>query len=187
MRSRSDSRSARRYARALFELCTPSDFEPREAALSQITEDLRSHAQLRAALDNPATPMTQREAAIREYAKLIRPDDALFGNFLAVLLANKRLNPNNIQEISGLFSGMVDRFKKIFALDITTAMAISDAERGSLQERIRARIPQGYASWVAVDWHEDKALIGGIQVRAGDKVLDGSVKGALERIERALL
>jgi F-type H+-transporting ATPase subunit delta len=85
-----------------------------------------------------------------------------------------------------LFSQLVEQFMKVLSLEVTSAFALSDEEKRTLQSDIQKLVPAQYASLVSIAWHEDKNLIGGMIVKSGDRVLDGSLSGALERVGRAV-
>ena len=175
---------AKRYARALFELCQPQDFEPRRNALLHLAKDLEQNRELREALKNPAIPPAQRESVVRDLVQQAKPGDAILANFLATLLSNDRLSALNAT--IRIFSDMIEQFMRLLALEITSAQSLSDDQRRALQSDIQKRVPQEYASMVSVEWKENRDLIGGMVIKAGDKVLDGSLAGSLDRVTRNL-
>ena len=180
----SHGKIAKKYARALFELCQPADFEPRRNALKRIAEDLEAYPEFTSALANPRIPPARREEMVRDLCNLARPGDQVFANFIATMLVNDRIGA--LGSTITLFSQIVEQFMKVLSLEVTSAFALSDEEKRTLQSDIQKLVPAQYASLVSIAWHEDKNLIGGMIVKSGDRVLDGSLSGALERVGRAV-
>ena len=187
--STNDEKVARRYARALFELCAPfnsggHDLASTRAALDTFARSWGLHTNFREAVLNPAIQLSQRLAAVQEHAKLIASTDPIFANFLVVLLENGRLGM--ISAISREFSLMVEAFQRVLALDITSALPLSEGEKNQIQSDIQAKVPSQFASMVSINWLVDAEILGGLRIKIGDKLLDSSIRGSLDRIERDL-
>jgi F-type H+-transporting ATPase subunit delta len=101
-------------------------------------------------------------------------------NLVRVLAQNKRLIV--LPDIARLFAQMKTAYDGLRHVEITSAFAVSDADRNALAERLKAH----FGSDVELTVAEDPYLIGGIKVRAGDIVIDGSVRGRLERLSNDL-
>jgi F-type H+-transporting ATPase subunit delta len=149
------------------------------AALSAFAGAWKKSEDLRETMANPAIPLDQRVSIIRDIAKSFSSTADLSG-FLALLVENSRIAA--LPEIATAFSGLVDQAKHLLALEIRSAFPLDDTEKNS----ILARVQQDFGSLAAVSWHVDPSLIGGITVKSGDKLLDGSVRGSLERVRTLL-
>lgn len=149
--------------------------------MQSLADTWEKNSELRSALTNPAFNIEQRIDAAKQIALNIRPGDEKFSNFVCLLCESSRLN--NLPLISDAFSGIVAELKKILALEVTSAFEISAAERESFTDRIQKE----FGSLASVKWHLDPEIIGGLRVRAGDRLLDNSIKGALNRLENTLL
>ncbi len=182
--AKSVGRIAKRYSRALFELCKPDELEGRRDALSQLVQIAQEHKQLREAMANPAVSPSARAAVAKDVAQLVRPGDAVFANFLATMLVNGRLSA--LEATLASFSQMIAEFMKALGLKITTAFPLSEAERQRLETDVRNQVPKEYASLVSMEWAENSDLLGGMVIQAGDSVLDGSLSGSLERVARGV-
>jgi F-type H+-transporting ATPase subunit b len=66
---------------------------------------------------------------------------------------------------------------------VTSAIPLTDAEKSILREELRTLIGKD----VGVSFKVDPKVLGGLIVRAGDRVIDGSVVGQLERLEESLV
>lgn len=176
-----DTKISKRYARALLELCQASELEAMRDSLTQLSEALVAAPGALNALANPAYPMAERAAAIRSIAEKVRPGDPRFANFAQIVLEAGRLGA--LREIGRIFADMVDQLKKRLALEITSAHAIPSGEQQEMQQMIEKE----FGSLASVQWSVDSKLIGGLRVRAGDKLLDSSIQGALESLEERLI
>lgn len=179
---RKQSRSiARKYASALFELYQLPQLDALKSSLFEAVRLWEDNSALRESLLNPALPLEERSQALRSLAQLIRPEDTNFSNFLVLLLRNKRLP--ELRLIADALSGIIDEVKRVLALRISSAFEIPLAEK----DLIKSRIESEYGSMASIEWAVDPALIGGMIIKSGDKLLDGSLKGALDRLRVELL
>jgi F-type H+-transporting ATPase subunit delta len=101
-------------------------------------------------------------------------------NLVRLLAANKRLVV--LPDVARLFAQMKTVFDGLRHIEITSAYPVDDAARDELAERLKAH----FGADVDLSVAEDSDLIGGIKVRAGDIVIDGSVRGKLERLSNDL-
>ena len=67
-------------------------------------------------------------------------------------------------------------------LKVTSAIPLKDAEKDIIREELTARVGED----ITVTFDVNPEVLGGLIVRAGDRVIDGSVVGQLERLERSL-
>jgi F-type H+-transporting ATPase subunit delta len=100
-------------------------------------------------------------------------------NFIKILAENKRLPV--LPEISALF----DRFKaeqqKSVDVEITSAFKLTKEQQTKLAQALGAKLDRE----VNITSSEDKSLIGGLVVRTDDLVIDGSVRGKLQKLAEA--
>lgn len=101
-------------------------------------------------------------------------------NLVRLLAANKRLVV--LPDIARLFAQMKTIYDGLRHIEITSAYPVSDAERDELATRLKGH----FGADVDLSVADDPNLIGGIKVRAGDIVIDGSVRGKLERLSNDL-
>ncbi len=172
---------ARRYAKALFELCQPADMDSTRAALVAFGEVWVKSVELRGAMLNPALPLAERERAISSIAEQFRAGDSHLRNLLVTLLRNHRLSV--IEEVSKAFSALVDQYKRMLSLEITSAFPLAENERTALHSALTREL----GSQATVEWRVSSDLLGGLRIKAGDKLLDGSVRGALDRARTELV
>jgi F-type H+-transporting ATPase subunit delta len=179
--ARTSRKIAKKYAQSLFWLCAPESLDAVRAGLLDLAAALREFPELRYTLRNPAIEIRTRIEVLREVSRRIRPDDPIFANFASLLLQNGRLDI--LPQVAEVFAKMTQAYKKLLSLQITSAFDLREEERNALTHEIGRRLgPQ-----VAISWYVNPNILGGMIVRAGDRVLDGSVKGSLERMRSQLL
>lgn len=104
--------------------------------------------------------------------------DTPFHNFLKTLVRYRRLAL--LPEISAQFEALRREDEARVHVRVTSAQAMSNDEAQSLRERLRQRFGRD----VELEIEVDASLIGGAVIRAQDQVIDGSVRGQLERLAR---
>lgn len=178
---KSDFRLAKRYSRALFDLYDHAVLENVKWAFFSLRDTWQTNTELRDALSNPAYALPQRMEALRELSYIVRKNDERFVNFLSLLLRNNRLYL--IPDIAITFAFYVDELHAMLNVTVISAFPLSENE----QEEILTRMKSDYSPMVSVSWEVDPGIVGGLIIRAGDLVLDGSVQGSLEKIRKSLL
>jgi F-type H+-transporting ATPase subunit delta len=93
-----------------------------------------------------------------------------------LLAENKRLVL--LPEISALFEGLKANQEKAVDVEITTAFEISSDVSNKLAESLKDRLQREIKLATSVD----QSLIGGAIIRAGDNVIDSSVRGKLSKL-----
>jgi len=172
---------ARRYGTSLIEAYQPDQLEAVRDALLTFAAFWEESQELSITLSNPAITLKERSAALQEIAQLTRPGDQIFSNFLRLLLENKRLT--GIRQISAEFALLVDELKRLLALEISTARPIESSEQQQFEQRLKGE----FGSLVSLKYEVEPALLGGMLIRSKDRLLDGSVRGMLERVKSDLL
>jgi F-type H+-transporting ATPase subunit delta len=165
---------ARPYARAAF-----------EEAQQQRRLDAWSHAIAVAAevvrdprvavlLDNPRVSPEQLAGLVSGIAAGELGETG--ANFVSTLAANHRLE--FLPEIATLFDTFKDEALGVADVTVTSAAALDEAHRRKLAAALEQRLQRS----VRLHCNTDPALIGGAVLRAGDLVIDGSLRTRLERL-----
>src|SRR5690606_27760830 len=100
--------------------------------------------------------------------------------FIGLLAENQRLAL--LPEIAGLFEQLRAEAEQIVKARVTAATELPPAQRGAIRAGLKRRFNRG----VEIETAVDPSLIGGAVIDAGDVVIDGSLKGKLERLQGAL-
>jgi F-type H+-transporting ATPase subunit delta len=171
---------AERYAAALFDLAD----ERRELdAVAADLRELRTMVQQSGDLTRLLrSPVLSREAqgqaiaALTEAAGLTQ----LTRDFLGVVARNRRLF--SVPEmIEAYLRQLADRRGEVTA-QVTVATPLDDARREALTEQLRRAV----GARVAVDIRVDPALLGGMIVRVGSRMVDASLSSRLQRLRMAM-
>lgn len=101
-------------------------------------------------------------------------------NFLTQLAENHRLAL--LPEIHDLFKIMLADAEQKVDVELVSAFALDDAATAKIVDSLKARFGRD----VRVNTKVDESLIGGVLVRTGDTVIDGSVRGRLARLAEQL-
>ncbi|HEY7968836.1 MAG TPA: ATP synthase F1 subunit delta [Candidatus Limnocylindrales bacterium] len=167
----------RRYAEAAFEIGT------RDGTIETWRRDLDGAAgelegsELAAILANPSLPLEQRtNVAQQVFAGLSTPARNL------VLVMVRRGRIEQLPRVAAEFRRLDDRRQGITLATATSAVALTDPEVRALT----ARLEQMTGGRIALQTDVDESLIGGLVVRVGDRLIDGSVRGRLERLRNQL-
>ncbi|MEO6264719.1 MAG: F0F1 ATP synthase subunit delta [Luteimonas sp.] len=166
---------ARPYARAAFAIARDGGaYAPWSDALG-FAARVAADPQVASLLGNPK--LTDADAVT-----LLSPDgaDENFGRFLALLADNRRLAL--LPEIAGLYQDLRAEAERVVKATVTSAAALPAAELDTLKAALRKR----FGREVEVETAVDESLIGGAVIVAGDVVIDGSLKGKLDRLQSAL-
>jgi F-type H+-transporting ATPase subunit delta len=99
---------------------------------------------------------------------------------VSLLAANDRLIA--LPEIARVFEELVTRHEGVRQVQVLTAFDLTDATRDELAAALKKRLGAEVEMTVATD----ASLIGGVEIRAGDLVIDGSVRGALQKLATEL-
>jgi F-type H+-transporting ATPase subunit delta len=101
-------------------------------------------------------------------------------NFLAVLIQHDRLDI--LSEILSEYRREMDSRLGISEVQVTATRPLEADERHGIEQRVAAMT----GTQVRAQYFEDKSLLGGVVVRVGSTVYDGSVRGRLERLRKQL-
>jgi len=101
-------------------------------------------------------------------------------NFLHVLASNKRLLL--LPSIAELFAELKADLERSVEVNISTAFALDSAVETKLTEALKNKLQRE----IHVNTNVDKSLLGGVVVRAGDIVIDGSIKGRIAKLAEAM-
>jgi F-type H+-transporting ATPase subunit delta len=171
---------ARRYARAVFDLGKESgELDAIVTGLRAFAQAYRSSDELRALDRLPGLSETERAAAIGELgARLAVP--ALVTRTVTMLAEGQRLGV--LEDLVAQLGALNDEHQGIVRARIRTARPLSP----DFMSRLRQKIADATGKTVVLEAEEDRSLIAGIVAQIGDRVIDGSVRGRLDRLAESL-
>jgi len=102
-------------------------------------------------------------------------------NFIAVIMDRQRLG--ELEHIVTQYHAVVSEKSGMAEAEITSAHALNDADRSALEANV-AKIAGGQ---IRATYREDPALLGGVVVRIGSTVYDGSIRSQLQQLRQKLV
>jgi F-type H+-transporting ATPase subunit delta len=173
------SSAAKRYAQAVFSLGqeqgTLDAWSEDLAMLTRIVADNR----IATYLINPSVAAERRiEALETSLGTNVRPEAR---NLAKMLIERDRTML--IPQIREIFDDQLRQERGIVVADVTTAERLSDAERDAILEKLETMTGKKVELALKID----PEIIGGIIIRIGDQVIDGSVRNKLEKMRSRLM
>jgi F-type H+-transporting ATPase subunit delta len=170
---------ARPYAKALFELALE---QKKLGAWSQalgIAAAVVSDAQVKKLLTSPHVTTEQLAGLLIDIGG--KSLDFEGQNFIRVLASNRRLGL--LPEIAAIFERLKAEAEQVVDVTVTSAAPLSTEQQRSYSSALRQRLKTD----VRLHCEVDPALLGGAILRANDLVIDGSLRGRLDRLATELL
>ena len=120
------------------------------------------------------------EMCIRDRSLLGEELDVQGQNFIAILAEYDRLAL--LPTIADMFDFMKANHEKTMEVSIESAYDVDNAAQEKLAAALQSRLQRD----VVLSTTVDRELIGGLIIRAGDSVIDNSVRGKIERLANVL-
>lgn len=176
---------ARPYAQAIFEIAQGAGELAKWSESLAVAGQLLADRDLVEYLGNPAFSDERRLeflAGLFEKAgsSKLAGGDSKGTNFLKLLIENDRVAV--FPEISTHFEAMKAKVENSVDAVVTSAVALSDVQLSQMADSLRKRLGRD----VRITTELDETLIGGAVIRAGDVVIDGSLRARLEGLANAL-
>jgi F-type H+-transporting ATPase subunit delta len=177
---------AGRYAQALFDIASEEKTLPKyKSMVDRIEEELKAvkdildqNVELQRLLYHPQITAAAKKELLDQLFK--GKISEVTGNFLALLVDRRRETYFN--DIVEEFVALANAQRGIMEAKVTTAVELNDTEKGELSS-IMARLT---GKKVQTSYAVDPSIIGGVIVRMGDKIIDGSIKTRLSTMKDRL-
>ena len=170
----------KRYSKALYEVAEEQN------SIEEMLEDLKSLKKVYE--DNPSLSfaLAGRSISRTEKLKILETLKSQFGelmqDFLGLVFDNNRMDC--IIDIADAFIEKYDEANGIVEAIVTTTIDIDDAQAESLKSVIKQRFSVNKVNLTKI---VDPSIIGGVIIRVGDQVVDGSVVKRFNDIKKTLL
>lgn len=168
---------AKRYAEAVAQMARENDswdqWDQDLSGLARLVED----SSFKAVLESPKVPLARKEELITQALPNANP---LVRNLAQLLILRRRIDA--VPDILNEFRRMHDVHRGIEHATVTTAVPLEQREREALLQQLTVMTGKR----VEVETEVDPGILGGMVVRIGDKLIDGSTRGRLEALRRRL-
>ncbi len=172
---------ASRYARALVDVILEQkiDADTARQQLKAIVAAVHESVELRKVWQSPAISPEQKRAvldAITKQIGVVRP----IRNFIAVLIDHRRI-------------AMLDDMVRQFEVELDAQLGFTEAQISSARplaanekRELEGRVERMTGKKVRAHYVSQPELLGGVLVRVGSTIYDGSVRGQLEKMRQEL-
>ena len=169
---------ARPYAKAAFAYAQQQKALPRWSELLAAASALVQDAGVAGLLSSPRVSPQQLAELISDGSGL-GPQE-LGRNFISTLAENRRLGV--LPEIHAMYETLRADAENVADVEVTSAVPLDEAQRQRLTAALKKRLKRDVRLHCGVD----ASLVGGAVVRSGDLVIDGSLKGRIDRLTVAM-
>ena len=169
-----------RYALALFELANEQkQLEAVGASLASVKQALAESEDLRTLTTSPLVGRDEAMRAIAATAAALKLDP-ITTNFLGVLAGNRRLA--QLGNVIRAFNLLAARHRGEITAEIVSAHPLDDDQVAALKQNLSARMGRD----IAIDMNVDPAILGGLVVKIGSQMIDGSIRTKLNTLAHAM-
>lgn len=171
---------ASRYAKSLIDLANEQgNLDEVKKDMEQITAVLKASSELQAVLKNPIIKIDKKQSILKAlFAGKIRPEILSFFEIMVRKGRSGLLYATTIE-----FVREYNQIRNIVHAEVTSATTLSPSNL----EAIKAIIAEQINAEVILANKVDASLIGGVIVKVGDRQLDVSLSGKLNKLERYLI
>ncbi len=164
---------ARSYAQAIFEQAVERWRQALRAVNQSVTK-----AGILTQVDNAAANFERKKQLLNPV--LPANTDPEVRNLIYLMASKNELHL--LPEVLVEFDRYVERGPSRQLVQVTSAIPLTEGERTQLEQKIRAQ----YGQDLDLEYRVDKELLGGLRVRIGDRVIDGTVVGTLNAMRQKL-
>jgi len=172
------SAAGKRYGQAFFALARDHDLiETLYSDLEQLTDLWQEKEELRSLLFHPRIPRETKKQVLRGLGEDVHP---LTRNLLLLLADKGRMAL--IPEIGHVFAGEKDAHYNILAVEVRAARPLPR----DLEQKLLQRLQQATGQDIQLQVEVDRSVIGGLVLKVGDVLIDGSLQRGLEKMQEQL-
>jgi F-type H+-transporting ATPase subunit delta len=169
---------ARPYAKAAFEYALANEQLPQWSALLEKAAVIVKDPQMVKLLHDPCVT---REQAYGLLSKLCKDElNEPQRNLLRLLAKNQRFIV--LPQIADLFNKLQAEYEQTLQVQVTTVIDLDQEQ----QDKLTQVLQQRFGKRIILNFSRDAELLGGILIRANNKVIDLSLRGQLQRLNSKL-
>jgi len=173
--------TALKYAKGLFiagkELNKVKEFGEE---LKNLTAWLKENPEILRALQSPIYPPEVKMEILQEILKYFKVDPEV-ERFLRLLVERRRMQ--YLEEIVTMYQALLDEELGIARGEVITAFPLSEEEKKELEQALKGVLKKE----VFLEAKVDPEIIGGVKIKIGDYIWDGTLKSQLEKFKEIII
>ena len=169
---------ARPYAEALFDRALETGKLDLWADMLEMMAAVTADPEIAGLIANPRLTREQMTELLLDIGGSRLSDEGQ--NMVRLLVANDRLQV--LPEIEQLFNSLKAEHEGVLDVTVVTAFELEPDQEAQLAKSLKQTLGRD----VRISSEQDASLIGGVRIRAGDMVIDGSVAGQLSKLANEL-
>lgn len=170
---------AGRYAEALYEIAVREKLVDKlESELQAVVGVLKESDQLKKVLFHPRITAAEKKEVLANIYKDRISEIAM--DFLSFVIDRQR--EIYLNDITEYFVGLANKARNVSDVNVTSAVELTEEEKKNLT----AAMAGCTGKKVKLSYDVEPGLLGGVVVRFGDKVIDGSVRTRLQTLREHL-
>lgn len=170
----------KRYGTALFELAKESDqIDKMQLEVKELIKIIEKEPELLEIISHPQVSTEKKEMMIEDIFSS-NVSDYIIG---LIDVTIKKGRQGQLIGIFNYFLELVDEYNNIIKVDVTTTIPLADDYR----KRLIAKLEKITGSSVIINEYIDAAIIGGIIIKIGSRIVDNSIEGQIKRLSKELL
>lgn len=176
----SNAAVANRYAFALFQVANEKQLlNELESEFRVVRDILKQDKDFVSILSSPKLAREKKKQIIQKVFSNVNP---YLMNTLLLLVDRQR--EEQMAQVANYFIELADAEKGVAEAKVTSVRPLTEDEKKALSQAFSAMLGK---KELLIENQVDSNLLGGIKLRIGNRIYDGSLKGKLERLERQLL
>ena len=169
---------ARPYAKAAFDLAQEADALSAWGESLAVASAVVNNPEVASWLDSPERDTEQAVGLVRDAAGGSLGE--AFERFLGVMADNDRLAL--VPEVSSLFGELREAAENRLSVRVVSAVALDEDQASRMSDALAKR----FERTIELNNVVDPTVLGGAVIYAGDEVIDGSLRGRLDKLESSL-
>ncbi|MBU6427467.1 MAG: ATP synthase F1 subunit delta [Cyanobacteria bacterium REEB65] len=172
---------ADRYAEALFAIATQTEslVDKIDHDLTLVTQTVVENPGLRELLEHPLVRREDKKQIVRDlFGPHVAPTTL---NFLQLLFDRGR--GSALEMIQSRFHHLASKLARRLTVQLTTAVPIAAEQL----QQFREQLEEAWKRQIELEAQVDAELLGGAVMRVEDQVIDGSLRGRLDALQRAMV
>jgi F-type H+-transporting ATPase subunit delta len=171
---------ARRYAEAFFSIARDNNkIDDYQLELENVVQTIAQVDSLKEYMAHLLIPTSAKKDVLKQlFAEQLSPPTL---NFIMMIVDKKR--ETYLEVIVEEYKDMADEYRNIAKVDLIAAQEVPEEDVKFLAEKLSAST----GKTVQLNMKVDPALIGGVKLRMGDQIIDGTVAKKLDMLKEQLL